>query len=164
MRDMRDKQINFLTPKWDKNRILHRKKVYFTRVIVTLALLRHQISRSKIKLFLSSCIIYYFIMRRWFSCRGVCFEVLKKCWSSFLDICIFYTLFNMIVCVLIVVEKNDARKGWGIQYVESFIEQALIFKRQWPVPKRITQDKTGQDGTERIRIRGLRTKRFSLAI
>ena len=48
---LRSNQIQFLTPKWKKNRMQHGRNIYFTCVIVDFALLRHQTLHSQNKLF-----------------------------------------------------------------------------------------------------------------
>ena len=50
----------FLGPPVEKNRLQHRRNIYFTRVIAALALFGHQISHLPNRLFLPSCLIYYF--------------------------------------------------------------------------------------------------------
>ena len=41
------------------NRVQHGKNIYFTRVVVTFALLGHQTSHSQNKFFFPSCTMYY---------------------------------------------------------------------------------------------------------
>ena len=45
----------------EKNRVQHGKNIYFTRVVVTLALLWHQTSHSQNKFFFPSCTMYYYV-------------------------------------------------------------------------------------------------------
>ena len=61
----------FLTPQQKKIRVQHGKNIYFTSLVVTLALLRHQISHSKNKCFFPQLYNILFPCRtRFFSSMG----------------------------------------------------------------------------------------------
>ena len=54
----------FSDPAVKKNRVRHGKNIYFTHVVITLALIGHQTSHSQNYLFFPSCTMHYFLHRR----------------------------------------------------------------------------------------------------